>query len=108
MAAAKSRPSLIDARMDGANQAKLRIQMRHESESGLHRDAQGRPIAASFITEFQLLLNDRPLLTGQLGAGMGRNPGFELRLKGVKAGDKLRLDWTDNRGDKRSDTAAIA
>lgn len=103
----KPRASLIRARMEGASQARLLIQMRHDSETGLRVDAQGRPLPAWFISEFRLTLDGRLLLAAQLGAGMGRDPQLELHLRGVKAGERLQLDWTDNRGAQRSDSATI-
>ena len=32
---------------------------------------------------------------------------MELTLKGVKPGDTLKLDWTDNRGAKQQDSAQV-
>ena len=31
-----------------------------------------------------------------------------LRVKGAKAGDKISVTWTDNKGDKRTDEATVA
>ncbi len=104
---AKPLPSLIRAKMTGANAALLRLRMKHAMESGQRRDAQGRPSAAWHITDFTLLLNGKPLLSGQLGGGISQDPYFEVALKGVKAGDELQLDWTDTAGAKRSDRASI-
>ncbi len=100
-------PSLIRARMTGPGTALLRLRMRHEMESGQRSDAQGRPIAAWHITAFTLRVGDKVALSGQLGPGISKDPFFELQLRGVKAGDSLQLDWTDNRGAQRSDKASI-
>lgn len=102
-----SQPSLIRARMNSANTALLRLRMKHEMETGQRKDAQGRPIPAWHISEFTLSLNGRVVLNGQLGTGISKDPFLELNLRGVKAGDALKLEWTDNRGLKRSDSAAI-
>jgi sulfur-oxidizing protein SoxZ len=32
---------------------------------------------------------------------------FAFKVKGAKAGDKLSITWTDNKGDKRTDEVAI-
>lgn len=100
-------PSLIRARLNSANTALVRVRMKHEMESGQRRDAQGRPIPAWTITEFTLSLNGKPVLSGQLGTGISKDPFLELHLRGVKAGDTLKLDWTDSKGAQRSDSAAI-
>lgn len=102
-----TQPSLIRARMSGPATALVRVRMKHEMESGQRRDAQSRPVAAWHITEFRLLLNGRPVMSGQFGGGISKDPFLEFTLKGVKPGDSLQLDWSDNRGDKRSDSAAI-
>jgi len=103
----KPLPSLIRARMAGASTALVRLRMKHEMESGQRRDAQGRAVPAWHINEFTLSLNDRVVLSGQLGGGISKDPFLELTLKGVKLGDAIKLDWTDSRGDKRSDTASV-
>ena len=58
-------PSLIRARMSGANTALVRLRMKHEMESGHRLDAQGKPVAAWHINAFTLSLNGRPVLSGQ-------------------------------------------
>lgn len=103
----KPLPSLIRARMASASTALVRIRMKHEMESGQRRDAQGRPVAAWHINEFTLSLNGRVVLSGQLGGGISKDPFLEFTLKSVKAGDPLKLDWTDNRGEQRSDSATV-
>ena len=102
-----SQASLIRAKMSSATSALVRLRMKHEMESGQRRDAQGRPVAAWHINDFVLLLNGREALSGQFGGGVSKDPFLEFTLKGVKAGDTLQLDWTDNRGTKRSDSSSI-
>lgn len=100
-------PSLIRARMSGPGTALVRLRMRHEMESGHRLDAQGKTVAAWHINAFALSLHGRPVLSGQLGGGISKDPFLELTLKGVKPGDTLKLDWTDNRGAKQQDSAVI-
>ena len=38
---------------------------------------------------------------------ISRNPVFAFKVKGAKAGDKIAITWTDNKGDKRTDEVAI-
>ena len=121
--ASPTQPSLIRARMTGPASALLRLRMRawlhrlraaglrlhmrHVMENGQRRDAAGRPIPAWHIREFTLTLNGQPLLAGQFGGGISKDPFLELTLKGVKAGDRLQLDWTDTQGAQRSDRSEI-
>jgi len=39
---------------------------------------------------------------------VSRNPVFGFKVKGVKAGDKVVIKWRDNKGETRSDEAAVA
>ena len=102
-----SQASLIRARLNSATTALVRVRMKHDMESGQRKDAQGRTVPAWHIAEFTLSLNGRVVLNGQLGTGVSKDPFLEFTLRGVKAGDALKLDWTDSRGEKRSDSAAI-
>jgi sulfur-oxidizing protein SoxZ len=47
------------------------------------------------------------VLTAQWGPAVSKNPYLQFAFKGGKAGDKIVVTWTDNRGDKRTDEAAI-
>ena len=38
---------------------------------------------------------------------MAKNPFLQFVVKGAKAGDKITINWLDNRGDKRSDEAVV-
>ena len=105
--ASPTQPSLIRARMTGPASALLRLRMRHVMENGQRRDTAGRPIPAWHIREFTLTLNGQPLLSGQFGGGISKDPFLELTLKGVKVGDRLQLDWTDTQGAQRSDRSEI-
>jgi sulfur-oxidizing protein SoxZ len=33
---------------------------------------------------------------------------FGFKVKGAKAGDKVTVNWVDNKGDKRTDEATIS
>ena len=99
-------PMRIRAQAQG-DKAVVRVLMSHEMETGQRKDAQGRAIPAWHISEFTLSLNGAVVFSGQLGTGVSKDPFLELVLRGVKVGDQLKLDWTDTRGDKRSDSAAI-
>lgn len=102
-----TQPSLIRARMSGPTSALVRLRMKHEMESGQRRDAQNRLVPAWHISEFQLRLNGRVVLAGQFGGGVSKDPFLEFTLKGVKPGDTLQLDWSDNRGAQRSDKSLV-
>jgi sulfur-oxidizing protein SoxZ len=39
---------------------------------------------------------------------VAKNPFLQFNVKGAKAGDKIVLSWTDNKGDKRTDEATVS
>ena len=102
-----SDPMRIRAQMQGGN-AVVRVLMSHEMESGQRKDAAGATIPAWHITEVVAALNGKPVLTAQWGTAMAKNPFMQFTVKGAKSGDRISIAWTDNRGDKRSDKAAVA
>ena len=48
------------------------------------------------------------VLDAQWSQAVSRNPFLGVRVKGAKVGDKISVTWVDNKGDKRTDEAAIA
>lgn len=102
-----SEPTRIRAQLAG-DKANVRVQMRHEMESGQRKDASGRTIPAWHIQEVSVLLNERPVLTAQWGPGVSKNPYLQFTLKGAKAGDRVAILWSDNRSATRRDEAVVA
>jgi sulfur-oxidizing protein SoxZ len=47
------------------------------------------------------------VLTAELGPAVSRNPYLGFKVKGPKAGDKVVVNWVDNKGDKNSAEATI-
>ncbi len=81
--------------------ASVKVLMNHEMETGLRKDAKtGQLIPAHFITNVNAALNGKPVMEAQWGTAVSKNPFLEFKIKGVKAGDKVSVDWFDNKGDK--------
>lgn len=85
----------------------VRVLMQHEMENGRRKDEAGKLIPAWFITEIKAQHNGRTVLEGQFGTSVSKNPYLIFRFRGGAPGDKVTLSWVDNRGDARSDDAAI-
>jgi sulfur-oxidizing protein SoxZ len=47
------------------------------------------------------------LIDGQLNTSISKNPLFMFKARGMKAGDKLLVAWTDNKGQKRQDEVTV-
>jgi sulfur-oxidizing protein SoxZ len=86
----------------------VRVLIAHEMETGQRKDSAGKIVPAWFIQELSASLNGKQVLSAYWGPAVSKNPFLQFSFKGGKAGDKVQISWTDNRGEKRSDEAAIS
>ena len=100
-------PMRIRAQAAG-DKTTVRVLMSHEMETGQRKDAAGKVIPAWFIQEVSALHNGSPVLNAQWGPAVSKNPFLQFSVKGAKAGDKISISWTDNKGDKRTDEATVS
>ncbi len=91
-----------------ADKTTVRILMAHEMESGQRKDTAGKLIPAWHISEVSASLNGKVVLTAEWGPSVSKNPFLQFVVKGGKAGDKVAVSWTDNKGEKRSDEATVS
>jgi sulfur-oxidizing protein SoxZ len=97
----------IRARMAG-DVADVRVLMAHEMETGTRKGSDGQLVPAWFIQEIIALHNGKSVMTAQWGPAISKNPYLQFKVKGAKAGDKVAVTWKDNKGESRTDEAAIA
>jgi sulfur-oxidizing protein SoxZ len=100
-------PMRIRAQVQG-DKTVVRVLMAHEMETGQRKDSAGKTIPAWFIQEVTASLNGKPVLSSQWGPAVSKNPFLQFNLKGAKAGDKVSVTWKDNKGETRTDEAAVA
>lgn len=100
-------PIKIRATVRG-DEGEVRVLMPHPMESGQRRDAAGQLIPAHYITSLIISLNGKPVIEGALGTAVSVNPLFAFQLTGVKAGDRLSVAWTDNKGQRGNAESAFA
>jgi sulfur-oxidizing protein SoxZ len=100
-------PMRIRANMAG-DKVEVRVLMAHEMETGQRKDASGNLVPAHFIQNVSVTHNGKTVLSAQWGPAVAKNPFLHFRFKGGKPGDKIAITWIDNKGDKRTDEAAIA
>lgn len=99
-------PMRIRAQVAGTS-ATVRVLMAHEMETGQRKDAAGKVIPAWFIQEVSAQHNGKPVLSAQWGPAVSKNPFLQFNVKGAKAGDKISVQWVDNKGEKRTDEATV-
>ena len=102
-----SEPMRIRATLQG-DVADVRVLMRHPMETGTRKDGKGQIVPVHFIQNVVVAHNGKTVLDAQWSQAVSRDPFLGLRVKGAKAGDKITVIWTDNKGDKRTDEATIA
>jgi sulfur-oxidizing protein SoxZ len=92
----------IRATMQG-DVADVKLLINHPMETGQRKDPKtGQPIPAHFITNVTATLNGKPVLDAQWSQAVSRNPFLGFRVKGAKAGDKVKVSWVDNKGESDS------
>ena len=80
----------------------------HIMETGQRKDGAGNVIPAHHIQNVTATWNGKTVLSAQLGPSVSQNPVLNFSFKGGAKGDKVIVTWTDNKGDKRTDEAAIS
>ena len=99
-------PMKIRATLTG-DSTEVKVLMNHEMETGQRKDGQGKIIPAWHIQTVTATHNGRTVLSAQWGPAVSKNPFLSFRFKGGAKGEKVQITWVDNKGDKRTDEAAI-
>ena len=101
-----TRPMRIRAtEKDGVTEVK--VLMSHIMETGQRKDGDGNPIPAHFIQDVVATCNDKQVLNAQWGPAVSRDPFLSFKFKGGNKGDEVKVTWTDNKGDTRTDKTEI-
>lgn len=90
----------------------VRVLIRHPMETGLRFDGDTRtmvpkldkktrkPVAPHFIQHIVATHNGKTVLDANWGASVSADPSLAFKLKRAKKGDKIAVQWVDNRGKK--------
>jgi sulfur-oxidizing protein SoxZ len=100
-------PMRIRAQAAG-DKVTVRVLVSHDMESGLRKTADGKLVPAHFIQTINATCNGKTVMSAQWGTAVSKNPFVQFSFTGAKAGDKIVVNWVDNKGDQRTDEAAIA
>ena len=100
-------PTRIKATPGKDGFTEVKILASHDMETGQRKDASGALIPPWFITELVVRHNERVVLQSEFGTAVAKTPYLAFRFKGGVKGDKITVSWKDNRGESRSDEAAI-
>ena len=100
-------PMKIRARSD-ADTVEVKVLMSHDMETGRRKNTAGEVIPAHFIQTVTAIFQEREVLSAQWGPAVSANPFLVFKFTGAAKGGKVKLTWTDNTGDTRSDETVIA
>jgi sulfur-oxidizing protein SoxZ len=99
-------PIRIRARLaDGV--ADVQILMLHPMETGMRQDEAGQLVPAHHITDVVVTLAERTVFSARMSIAVSRDPLLAFRVSGARAGQRLRVVWSDSRGQARSEEAVI-
>lgn len=98
-------PMKIRATVQG-DVADVRVLMAHPMETGQRRQG-GKVVPLHFIQSITAQLNGKTVFSADISQAISRNPVFAFKVKGAKAGDRIAITWTDNKGDTRTDEATV-
>ena len=93
-----SRNMRMSAKLNG-DVTEVKMVINHPMETGRKKDDFGQLIAAHFIQQLLVTLNEKPVFEAQWGTGIAKNPYVTFRIKSAKIGDKLETNWVDNLGE---------
>jgi sulfur-oxidizing protein SoxZ len=84
----------------GDNTAELMVLVKHPMETGLRKDKVTKKIVpAHFIQKMIVLHNGKEVSDADLGIAISANPIMGFGLKNAKTGDKVKVSWSDNKGE---------
>jgi len=91
------------------NDTDVLVLVSHPMESGLRPDPKDKDkkVPAHFIEKMIFALNGKEVANADLGPAVSTDPLVGIKLKGAKAGDKLKVTWSDNKGESGSGEATI-
>jgi sulfur-oxidizing protein SoxZ len=99
-------PMRIRARLkEGVTE--VHVLMLHPMETGFRKDDAGRPISAHYITDVQISVQGRTVLSATLSRAVSQDPLLYFRFQGGRVDDTIRVDWIDTLGERRTDEAQI-
>lgn len=81
----------------------------HPMETGQRVDKQTKEkIPPHYIQKVVLEHNGKAVATANLGPGVSEDPLLGFQLAGAKSGDKIKISWTDNKGESGSTDGTVS
>jgi len=89
----KTRPA------EGATE--ILVLVNHPMETGQRVDPKTKEkIPAHFIQKLTIELNGKVIADVDMGVAISKDPLVAVKVKDAKSGDKVKVSWSDNKGEK--------
>jgi len=84
------------------------VLVNHPMETGQRVDAKTKAkIPAHWVQKLTVELNGKAVADVDMGVAVSKDPLIAVAVKGAKSGDKVKVSWTDNKGEKGGADAAV-
>jgi sulfur-oxidizing protein SoxZ len=84
------------------------VLVNHPMETGQRVDAKTKEkIPAHWVQKLTVELNGKIVADVDLGIAVSKDPLLAVAVKGAKNGDKVKVSWSDNKGEKGGADAAV-
>jgi len=90
-----------------AEHTEVRVLLIHPMTSGRSVNKVLDVSSPHFIQDIHCWRNDETMLTVKCGPATAENPYFSFRLVGGELGDKIKVRWVDNLGEKGAVQALV-
>ncbi len=91
---------------DGATEVLVLVS--HPMETGQRVDPKTKEkIPAHFIQKMTFTLDGKEVAVANLGVAVSKDPLVGVKIKGAKAGAKVKVTWSDNKGESNTAEATV-
>ena len=81
----------------------------HPMETGLRVDPKTKEkVPPHFIQKMNFFLDGKEVASTDLGTAVSKDPLIGIKLKGAKPGAKLKVTWSDNKGESASEETTVS
>ena len=90
-------------------ETEILVLVNHPMETGQRVDPKTKEkIPPHFIQKMTFALNGKEVAVADLSVAVSKDPLVGIKVKGAKAGDKVKVTWNDNKGETGEAEAAVS
>jgi sulfur-oxidizing protein SoxZ len=98
----------IKTRPSEGGTTEILVLVNHPMETGQRVDPKTKEkVPAHWIQKLTVELNGKTVADVDMGVAVSKDPLVAVRVKGAKNGDKVKVSWSDNKGQKESGDATV-